>query len=249
MPRVSHLHLLFAVALLAPAVALGDPPSRPLRSFRVAEKVARDVVYAGHHIDFYCACAWTPNKTGTSGEIDPSSCGYKSRKNKARGARLEWEHVVPAAFFGQSRACWRKGNPKCVRSNGKAYAGRACCEHVDTTFNHIEADLHNLTPAVGELNGDRSNTPYGIVPGEPRLYGACDFEVSGKPKVTEPPDNVRGEAARIWLYMSDTYSIELTAAQRAMFEEWSKDDPVDSWERLRNERIDAAQGNVNPYVK
>lgn len=35
----------------------------------------------------------------------------------------------------------------------------------------MEADLHNLTPAVGELNGDRSNLPYGIVKGEPREYG------------------------------------------------------------------------------
>ena len=102
---------------------------------------------------------------------------------------------------------------------------------------------------MGELNGDRSNKPYGEVAGEPRLYGACDFEIGGKPSVTEPPDNVRGDAARIWLYMSDTYKIKITAPQRAMFEAWSKQDPVDAWERLRNERVFAAQGNRNPYVK
>ena len=212
-------------------------------------KVARNVIYADHHIDFYCGCAWTPNKTGTSGKIDPSACGYEPRKNKKRGRVLEWEHVVPAAYFGQDRVCWKRGNSRCVRTNGNRYRGRACCEKVDRTFKHIEADLHNLTPAVGELNGDRSNTPYGIVAGEPRKYGACDFETGGSPKVTEPPDNVRGDAARVWLYMSDTYDIKLTTAQRDMFKAWSEADPVDKWEKLRNMRINAAQGNVNPYVK
>jgi deoxyribonuclease-1 len=34
-----------------------------------------------------------------------------------------------------------------------------------------------------------------------------------------------------------------------MFEAWSKSDPVDEWERLRDRRIDAVQGNKNPFVK
>ncbi|MEK7856718.1 MAG: endonuclease, partial [Acidobacteriota bacterium] len=92
-------------------------------------------------------------------------------------------------------------------------------------------------------------TLYGEVAGEARQYGACNFEIGGKPKVTEPPDNVKGDAARIWFYMSDTYGIKITDSQRKMFEDWSKSDPPDAWERLRNRRIDAAQGNKNPYVK
>ncbi len=48
----------------------------------------------------------------------------------------------------------------------------------------MEAVLHNLAPSVGELNGDRSNHPYGIVEDEPREYGACDFEVGGSPILT-----------------------------------------------------------------
>jgi deoxyribonuclease I len=161
---------------------------------------------------------------------------------------LEWEHVVPAAFFGQQRACWRTRHDKCVKSDGTQYKGRACCGRVDRTFKRIEADLHNLTPAVGELNGDRSNKPYGMVAGEPRLYGACNFEVGGKPSVTEPRDEVRGDDARIWLYMNATYKIRITTAQRDMFEAWSKVDPVDQWERLRDRRIEAVQGNKNPFV-
>jgi len=57
-----------------------------------------------------------------------------------------------------------------------------------------------------------------------RQYGACNFEIGGKPRVTEPREEVRGDAARIWLYMFDAYKIKLTAAQRDMFETWSKAD-------------------------
>ena len=189
-----------------------------------------------------------PNKTKSGGLIDPTDCGYTPRKNMTRGKVLEWEHVVPASFFGKHRSCWQKGHDKCVNTKGEAFKGRECCGRVDSTFKKMEADLHNLTPAVGELNGDRSDSPYGLVDGEPRQYGACDFEIGGTPRVTEPRDQVRGDAARIWLYMVDTYKIKITAAQRQMFEEWSAADPVDNWERLRDTRIDAAQGNRNPHV-
>ena len=237
----------FLVVLL-PSLALGEPPSKPFTSFDSAKKVARDAIYADRRTDFYCGCAFIPNKTGSGGTIDAKECGYTPRKNKKRGGILEWEHVVPAYYFGHTRACWSKGNAKCVKTDGKTYKGRECCGKVDKTFQRIEADLHNLTPAVGELNGDRSNLPYGMVDGEPRLYGACNFEIGGKPRVTEPPDNVRGDAARIWFYMSDTYKIKLTDAQRAMFEDWSRADPPDDWERLRDTRIESAQGNKNPFV-
>ncbi len=30
----------------------------------------------------------------------------------------------------------------------------------------MEADLHNLVPAVGEINGDRSNYRFGMISGE-----------------------------------------------------------------------------------
>lgn len=245
----SGLLLIGILACLVPLASYGEPPSRPFDSFEKAKKAARDGVYADHRTDFYCECSFTPKKTGAGGTINPKECGYKPRKNKARGKVLEWEHVVPAYYFGHERACWKTGHKKCVKSDGTKFKGRACCAQVDKTFKRIEADLHNLTPAVGELNGDRSNLPYGIVAGESREYGACDFEIGGNPRVTEPRDEVRGDAARVWLYMSDTYGIALTSEQRTMFQAWSKSDPVDQWERLRNRRIEAVQGNSNPYVK
>ncbi len=237
------------LSLFVPSLALAEKPPRPLASFDKAKDVARNTIYADHREDFYCACTYKPNSTKSGGTISATACGYKARKNVARGKVLEWEHVMPAYFFGRNRACWKTGDDRCETSTGTAYKGRECCAKVNTTFKRIEADLHNLTPAVGELNGDRSNKPYGVVSGEPRLYGACDFEIGGSPKVTEPREEVKGDAARIWLYMSKTYAIKLTAAQKAMFKKWSEEDPPDNWERLRDTRIDAAQGNRNPFVK
>lgn len=228
--------------------ARADPPPRPLGSFDGAKVVARDAIYSGHEQDFYCGCGFS--RAGKSGgTINAGRCGYAARKSPARGARLEWEHVVPASYFGRHRMCWKQGHARCVKSNGASYKGRACCAKVDKTFKRIEADLHNLAPAVGELNGDRSNLPYGVVAGEQRQYGRCDFEIGGKPRVTEPRPAVRGEAARIWLYMSDAYGIRLKPAEREMYDRWSEEQPVTRWEILRDKRIEAAQGNGNPFVR
>jgi len=110
-------------------------------------------------------------------------------------------------------------------------------------------DLHNLVPAIGQVNGDRLNHPYGIVDGEPRNYGSCDFEVGGTPKIVEPHLYIRGNAARIWLYMSDTWEIPLTQEEMEMFRDWDTADPVGKWEKIRNGRIEGIQGNTNPFVK
>jgi deoxyribonuclease I len=49
--------------------------------------------------------------------------------------------------------------------------------------------------------------------------------------------------------MTMTYKIKITTAQREMFEAWAKVDPVDQWELLRDRRIEAVQGNKNPFVR
>ena len=62
---------------------------------------------------------------------------------------LEWEHVVPAYYLGRTRVCWTEGDKQRVNAKGKPFKGRECCARVDNTFKRMEADLHNLTPAVG----------------------------------------------------------------------------------------------------
>ena len=59
----------------------------------------------------------------------------------------------------------------------------------------------NLTPAIVEVNADRSNLPYSEIIGEKRVYGQCDFEYDSVNKVVEPSEEVRGDIARIQLYL------------------------------------------------
>lgn len=192
---------------------------------------------------FYCGCKYS-GKT-----IDFGSCGYSVRKRPNRAKRVEWEHVVPASLFGQQLQCWKK--TKYTNSKGKISTrnGRKNCEKTSDIFRIMESDMHNLAPAVGEINGDRSNYKFGELPGEPRLYGSCDFEIDPKRRVAEPPDEVKGNIARIYFYMHNQYNMRMSDQQIKLFTAWSKEDPVDDAERARNEQIRKIQGNSNPYIE
>ena len=113
----------------------------------------------------------------------------------------------------------------------------------------MEGDLHNLVPAIGELNADRSNYRFGMIEGEKRRYGQCDFEVEFKAKKAEPPEAVRGDIARTYFYMADRYGLKLSKYQRKLLGVWGRSDPVDNWERERNQAIDEIQGNGNSYIQ
>ncbi len=131
---------------------------------------------------------------------------------------MEWEHVVPAWWLGHQLQCWQDG-------------GRPNCRKTDKTFRLAEADVRNLVPAIGEVNGDRSNFRFGMLEGEAKQYSKCDFEVDCKARVAEPRPEVRGDIARTYIYMADKYKIRLSMQQRRLFDTWSKQDPIDSWER------------------
>ena len=105
----------------------------------------------------------------------------------------------------------------------------------------------NLFPASGEINIDRLHHPYGTVPGEDRLYGACDFEVGGSPKVAEPAKCVRGELARAMLYMIDRHGVTIKEMTRDELLAWHRADPPEDWERRRANRIEARPGLRNRY--
>lgn len=223
----------------------GNLPNTP-STFTAAKKVLYDQVYADHRVTFYCGCAYSPDR-----QIDLASCGLTALADKPRAQRIEAEHLFPAAMFGNFRPCWRSPGdfPACAKSDGRTLSGRACCQRVDPVFEAAHNDLMNLVPAVGEVNGKRSDFNWGMIPGEPRVFGACNFEVDSGIRRVEPPENIQGDIARTMFYMADTYGFNLSRQDEQLFTAWSRQDPPDAWEIERTRRIAAIQGQGNRFVE
>ncbi len=207
--------------------------SAPPSSFSKAKKEAIKI-YFDHPTSFYCGCdiSWQ----GKKGKPDLDSCGYQVRKQLKRASRIEWEHVMPAWNFGHQRQCWQDG-------------GRKNCTRNDKVFKAMEADLHNLTPTVGEVNGDRSNYRFSQWNGMDGVsYGMCEMQVNFKQRKVMPPDRARGSIARTYLYMSKKYDLKLSKSEQQLMVAWNKQYPIDDWECIRNQRIKHIQGNENPFV-
>ncbi|MBQ0784034.1 MAG: endonuclease [Amphritea sp.] len=194
-------------------------------SFSKSKRILKEL-YQTNPVSFYCGCDYRTEGKKLVPQWD--SCGYTPRKNANRAGRIEWEHVVPAWAFGHQRQCWQNG-------------GRKACKK-DPGFRSMEADLHNLVPAIGEVNGDRSNYSFSQLEGEPRVYGRCDMEVDFKRRKVEPPLERLGYIARTYFYMRDQYGLKISSKQEKLFAVWNIQDPVDHWELERNSLISEVQG-------
>ena len=210
-------------------------------SFSKSKKFLQNIyLRSNKNVTFYCGCAFNLEK-----EIDIESCNYSPKnENNKRSRRLEFEHVVPASKLGKNLQCWKE--PICQTKKGKNYKGRRCCKKVSKEFKRMEADMHNLFPSIGEVNGDRSNYSFGEIPNENRNYGQCDFEILNK--VAEPKESIRGDIARSYFYMSKQYEISIPESYENLLRQWHLSDPPDDWERDRNSFIEEIQGNRNPFI-
>lgn len=213
-----------AFFLLCATTTLAAPP----RTFSEAKKIGWQL-YGRQSVEFYCGCKFHGNR------VDLKSCGYVPRKNAQRAARIEWEHIVPAWQIGHQRQCWQQG-------------GRKHCSAHDDVYRRAEADLHNLVPGIGEVNGDRGNFAYGWLPQKPSQYGACPVVIDFKARKAMPRKQVRGMIARTYLYMSQRYRLRLSKQDRQLYEAWSRQYPVEGWERQRNQAVGCVMGWGNPFV-
>lgn len=207
---------------LSLAVVIDTQAGAP-SSFSSGKRAMYRLYTGDERTTFYCGCTFNARK-----HVDLDSCNYTVRKSLTRASRTEAEHLIPAHEFGSDRACWKTG-------------GRKLCSQTDKTFRQMEGDLFNLRPAIGEVNGDRSNFEFGLIDGEPRIYGAsCDMEIDWDLNRAEPPDTRRGDIARVYFYFERQYGLTLDADRRRLYQQWAIDDPVDDAELSlirRTERV------------
>lgn len=225
------LHTVICLGLL-PAVNATSPSS-----FYKAKKLLYKEIYKDHNKTFYCGCEYKDKV------VNLESCGYEVRKNTKRAKRTEAEHILPAHQIAhlteRGRQCWAMGT-QLPRTNGRKY-----CMQNNPTFKQAHNDLMNLVPAIGEVNGDRSNYRFAMIKGETRNYGACDIEINqtGRRELrkVEPAPNVRGDIARIYFYMADKYKLQLSHQTNQLMKIWNRFDPMDAWEKKRIDRIQLIQ--------
>ena len=133
-------------------------------------------------------------------------------------------------------------------------------------------DLHHLRVADSSVNSSRNNKSF--MNGGELVYdldGALRTQTLCRTDndqwTFEPPDEVKGDIARMLLYMAVRYEgdsgepdLELGDVLPGKDDkrpihghlntllEWHHADPVSEEERIRNERVQAWQGNRNPFI-
>lgn len=229
-----YLHALAGIFLLLPTtvnLANAAPQNFSQAKTELRKKVYHDLNKEG---TIYCGCSWEW-KGSTGGVTDLPSCDYTVRAQATRANRIEYEHIVPAHTLGNLRQCWKEG-------------GRKNCGTNDPLYSIMESDGHNLHIAVGEVNADRSNYQFGMIPGNSVNYGKCDFKVDFKNKVAEPGDHAKGMIARVYFYMHDRYNLPMSRQQQQLFMAWDKMFPVTDSEKRRDDRTAKVMGHHNPFV-
>lgn len=144
------------------------------------------------------------------------------------------------------------------------------------------SDMHHIRPSEAKINSNRGNKTYGIVSSHSSSNEEWSYNTNGGTvalggysygNTFEPLDNVKGDVARIVMYVYTHYnnasnvggtkesakthgnlpftnimSASSDAAAKKMLLEWNKLDPVDEIETTRNEAVYQIQGNRNPFI-
>ena len=130
-------------------------------------------------------------------------------------------------------------------------------ERVSESSKNQGSDMHNLRAITPAINSSRSDRFYADGSGEADITDDGGFY---------PGDDHKGDVARILFYMAVKYDFLILTddgledesnhytmagakmGRLSLLLEWHKEDPVDDFERNRNQKIFEAQGNRNPFI-
>jgi len=200
----------------------------------------RDQWYTGHFTDLGYNGARTQMFSYTDAVSGTVNCVYTGFAMPAAATTfldpLNCEHIVPQSFFG--------------------------------AVSPMKSDLYNMQPCHESANSARNNNGYGeVLDATAQWYGlsatgsyvtqgnvpanaAVWSERSGE--VWEPREDRKGDIARFVFYFYTVYPVAAgdlsLLADPAVLYGWHLADPVTPEELARTERVEAVQGNYNPYV-
>ena len=272
--------VLLAAALLAGGVS--NPGIRHETALSLSGQAA--AYYTGAYVPE--ALAALAGSTGSEAELwgSPLCAALHSLMNESRTGLLSYAETL-SAF------------PNTDCSGGSEELLRFYCDDTGPNYNREQVwadlhgafyidgagrDLHHLRPADPEANIIRGTQCFGNVQG--RFEGAQLWPAEGAPVfryvpdwnggqgLAEPRDEVKGDVARILLYVYVTWGQEdggtrnlwtdlapsgagLTQSDgKRVIEDldtlldWMALDPVDSWELGRNDTVQTLQGSRNVFI-
>lgn len=215
--------------------------NQEIKSFSKAKNFLEKQVYNNHRTTLYCGATFDAEKRVTPPQ------GFITNKYVKRAKKIEWEHVVPAENFGRTFSEWRDGHNQCINSKGKEFKGRKCAEKVNFEYRYMQSDMFNLYPVIGAVNALRSNYNFTMLPTIKSDFGSCSMKIDNRK--AEPPEISRGQIARTYLYMDNTYKrYNMSKSQRQLMDAWDKMYPVNTWECKRVKKISNLQKSKNNIV-
>ena len=202
-----------------------------------------------------------------------TDCENEDAKNKAEDDKTV---LLLYTSYTTTRDQWQKWNREHVWPQSQGGNDNDVDEEIVKEYGNSDgevgdklggADLHHVRPADYGVNSSRGNKPYGESGTNPtEKYGtqAAVGVLGGTYNSTyyEPLDNVKGDVARIVLYVWVRWGSEWGAEDKndpfnsvtEVFEsvdrllEWCALDPVDTWEMGRNDVVESIQGNRNVFI-
>jgi len=221
-------HVLLAAIFLAAPFAGADQTQ--ISSYRMATTEAYSLYVdarPSQSTDIYC---------GLRFKVDPSE------PEERPTTWLSLEHAYAADWMADVFGCANR--TECRRHPDPAKKAR---------FNHAEGDLHNLFPAVKNLNSARGKRLFGEIPGagaRELTIGdktfTCDFQLEGN--LVEPRRVAKGNLARGILYMCAEYGFPVDPDMLVVLKKWNKSDKPTVFERKRNDLIAQVQGTRNKFI-
>ncbi|MFD1094393.1 Ig-like domain-containing protein [Salegentibacter chungangensis] len=101
-------------------------------------------------------------------------------------------------------------------------------------------DMHHMRVADVDINSQRLNFPFTDGSGSYKLVDGDKWY---------PGDEWKGDVARMVMYVHLRYGEDFeTVGSLQLFLEWNREDPVSDFEIQRNNVIEGAQGNRNPFI-
>jgi len=229
---------LFLLTLVISGVSLNISAAQIPSSFKKSKIKLYKSVYQNKGQTFYVGCIWNKKK------VDLASCGLEnsfSSKHKKRALRTEAEHIIPASWLYKKNGKYR---PCYLNAKAQKISARKLCQIEDSEYRKAHNDLVNLRPAVGAINAARSNKPFSeSVSGKKvTTYNGNGKRITITSRVAIPDNSLRGDIARVALYMQKTYGATYSKRQISLFTKWGSEDPVSTEEKALANKINSIQG-------